>query len=221
MKILNLILLFVVVFMQYGCFEIIEEVTIKNDGSGSFKYTVNFSQSISKIKSLMLLDEVEGYKVPTEKKVQNEFDKLVALSKSVKGISNVKDSSDFKNYIFVYSLDFKQVENLNVIIDSLNQKSQSLNNNKTAYFSYSKSKKIFSRKGDDVLKQLYNKMSESQQRIFIGADYTSLYRFENEIIKISEPNAKLSANKKAVLHQLNLLILTQRGEAINKIIHLK
>jgi len=221
MKLINLIILLIVVFFQYGCFEIVEEISLKKNGSGTFKYTINFSQSTSKIKSLMLLEEVEGYKVPTEKKIHSEFDKLVVLSKKINGISNVKDSLDFNNYIFVYSCDFKHVENLNTIIDSLNQKSKSVKNNKTNYFSYSISKKIFSRKGDDVLKQLYNKMTDSQQRIFIGADYTALYRFENEIKEVSEPNAKISANKKAVLHQLKLLILTQRGEAINKIINLK
>lgn len=221
MRVLKVILLMSIVFLQYGCFEIVEEVSLKEDGTGSFKYTVNFSQSTSKIKSLMILDEVEGYKVPTEKKIKNEFDKLVSLSKGIKGITNVKDSSDFYNYIFIFSCDFKQVENLNSIIDSLSNKSSTINNNHTQYFSYSTAKKIFKRNGDDVLKQFYDGLSTTQQRIFTGADYTALYRFKNEIITVSEPNAKVSVSKKAVFHKLKLLILAQRGNAITKTIQLK
>ena len=115
MKKLQYIVLVLLACIQVSCFEVIEEVNLKKDGTGSFKYTVNFSESSSKIKALMMLDEVEGHKVPTEQKIQSEFDKICDLSKTVDGISNVSSSSDFYNFIFEYNCDFNKVENLNGI----------------------------------------------------------------------------------------------------------
>lgn len=221
MKKIQYILLIIISLIQFSCFEVVEEVSLKKDGSGSFKYTVNFSQSSSKIKALMMLDEVEGHKVPTEQKIESEFDKICELSKKVIGISNVTKSTDFYNYIFEYNCDFQKVENLNTILDSLSHKAESLDYEKTEYFSYSKDKKVFSRTGDDVLKKLYDKMSESQRGIFVGAQYTGLYRFEEEVESVNEEKAIVSVNKKAVLHKLELVLLARKGSAINKQIYLK
>jgi len=221
MKSIQYIILVLIALVQVSCFEVVEEVSLKKDGSGSFKYTVNFSESSSKIKALMMLDEVEGQKVPTEQKIQSEFDKICDLSKTVNGITNVKNSSDFYNFIFEYNCDFEKVENLNGILDSLSHKAESIEYENTEYFSYSKDKKEFIRTGDDVLKKTYDKMSESKKGVFVGARYTGLYRFEEEVQSVSEEKAIVSVNKKAVLHKLELVLLAKKGSAINKHIYLK
>lgn len=221
MKKLQYIVLVLLACIQVSCFEVIEEVNLKKDGTGSFKYTVNFSESSSKIKALMMLDEVEGHKVPTEQKIQSEFDKICDLSKTVGGISNVSSSSDFYNFIFEYNCDFNKVENLNGILDSLSHKAESVEYENTEYFSYSKTKKEFVRTGDDVLKKTYDKMSESKKGVFEGARYTGLYRFEEEVVSVDEEKAIVSVNKKAVLHKLELVLLAKNGSAINKHIFLK
>ena len=207
--------------IQVSCFEVIEEVNLKKDGTGTFKYTVNFSQSSSKINALMMLDEVDGHKVPTESKIESEFNKICDLTKKVNGISNVTKTVDFYNFIFVYNCDFEKVENLNTIIDSLSKKTDSLDYDKTKYFSYSKDNRVFTRVGDDVLKKAYDKMSESKRNVFVGAQYTSLYRFEDDVESVDQEKAIVSVNKKAVLHKLELVLLAKKGSAINKHIYLK
>lgn len=221
MKKAQYILLVLIASFQVSCFEVIEEVSLKKDGTGSFKYTVNFSESSSKIKALMMLDEVEGHKVPTEQKIQSEFDKICDLTKTVDGITNVSSSSDFYNFIFEYNCDFTKVENLNGILDSLSRKAESVEYEDTEYFSYSKEKKEFVRTGDDVLKKTYDKMSDSKKGVFEGARYTGLYRFEEEVVSVDQEKAIVSVNKKAVLHKLELVLLAKNGKAINKHIYLK
>jgi len=41
-----------------SCFEIVEEITMNDDGSGNILMTLNFSRSKSKIKSILLMDSI-------------------------------------------------------------------------------------------------------------------------------------------------------------------
>src|SRR3982750_2374922 len=82
-----------------SCFEVIEEISMRNDGTGDVVLTINLSQSRTKVASVMLLDSVQGYKVPSKQKIQQELSEAVAYLKKSEGISNVKSSSDFNSYI--------------------------------------------------------------------------------------------------------------------------
>ena len=64
MKIVFKISFFLVFFSFTSCFEIVEEVTLKKDGSGEMSFSINLSQSKTKLNSIMLMDSINGYKVP-------------------------------------------------------------------------------------------------------------------------------------------------------------
>ncbi|KAG1647941.1 hypothetical protein GQR58_030216 [Nymphon striatum] len=71
------------------------------------------SKSKTKLASLMLLDSINGYKVPSEDDINEVLkDALLHLEKS-EGISNIKQTKDFKNYIFTIACDFKNIESIN------------------------------------------------------------------------------------------------------------
>ena len=78
-----------------SCFEIIEEVEMHSDGTGQLMFTLNLSQSKSKMASIMLLDSINGYKVPSKKDIKKSIDELVADLKKAEGVSNVKKKEDF------------------------------------------------------------------------------------------------------------------------------
>ncbi len=221
MRRLHFILIITISFSLTGCFEIIEEVKLQADGRGKLKYIINFSQSSSKIKSLLLMDEVEGQAVPSKEKIRYEFQKVVNKTKNVSGISNVKSQSDLDNFIFTYQCDFKEVENLNAVMDSVKgADNQDLNLNEK-YFSYSRSNKIFKRKGDDLLKEQYSKMTDGQKVIFVGATYTCLYRFQGEIDSLKSVYGKMSKDKLTAFSKLDVLKLTENGQYLNHEIKLK
>jgi hypothetical protein len=48
-----------ILFSFTSCIEIIDDVTVKNDGSGSMKYTINLSASKVKINTILALDSLD------------------------------------------------------------------------------------------------------------------------------------------------------------------
>ncbi|OIQ37796.1 MAG: hypothetical protein BM555_00230 [Crocinitomix sp. MedPE-SWsnd] len=220
MKSFYVILLISITTLLSSCFEIIEDVSLNEDGSGTFKYIVNFSQSAPKVKSMLLMDEVEGVAVPTEAKMKSKFEKICLQTKKAKGISGVTYKSDFENYIFNYSCNFKKTSNLNAALDSIKTSlgDDSLGVN---YFNYSVRSKKFKRRGDNLIENLRQKMSESQQLIFSGAKYTCLYRFFDEISNIKPEGSKLSANKKTSFKQVLMSEMIHDGHIIDQEIQLK
>jgi hypothetical protein len=217
----QILILLIISIMNVGCFEVLEEINLNEDGSGEFKFTVNFSQSAPTINTLMSTDEVEGHKVPTQDKIDHEFYELTDLTKTVNGISNVHSSSDFDDYIFVYSCEFNSCENLNNLVDTIKAHHKQTESLGETYFDFDGELKIFERKGDDLLKKAYEKMKDSQRMIFNNAVYTSVYRFKTEVNEINNSNVKLSPSKRAVMHKLDMLKLIYNQELINKTIKLK
>src|SRR3546814_16418142 len=63
----------------------------------------------------MLLDSVNGYKVPSKQEVRKELEEVSNTLRSVQGISNVSHAVDFDNYILNIRFSFEDVANLNDI----------------------------------------------------------------------------------------------------------
>ena len=73
-------LMFLVVFFTMSsCIEIIDDLTFKSDGSGTFKYTLNLSASKLKVNSILALDSLDGKKVPSIQEIKDK----IKLSESV------------------------------------------------------------------------------------------------------------------------------------------
>ncbi|WP_025143146.1 hypothetical protein [Pedobacter jeongneungensis] len=203
------LLLFVLLIpILSSCFEVIEEISMKNDGTGDVVLTINLSQSKTKVASVMLLDSVQGYKVPSRQKIQQELNEAVAYLKKSEGISNVKSSSDFNNYIATISFSFKDVSNINNITKNIlaQQKIKATN---TSSYSYNKSTKTFSRKYQAVstAKTEFNKLKAKDKAVFNGATYTSIYRFESPVTSSTNPASNVSKSKKAVMLKSSIMDL--------------
>lgn len=188
-----------------SCFQVIEEITLKNDGTGDVLLTINLSQSKTKVASVMLLDSVQGYKVPSKQKIQQELNEAVAYLKKMDGISNVKSTSDFNNYIATISFSFKDVSNINNITKNILAK-QKIKATNTSTYSFNKSTKTFARKYQAVAsaKTEYNKLKSQDKAVFNGASYTSIYRFESPVTSTTNPASNVSKSKKAVMLKSNI-----------------
>ena len=204
----KLLLLVLLIPILSSCFEVIEEISMKNDGTGDVVLTINLSQSKTKVASVMLLDSVQGYKVPSRQKIQQELNEAVAYLKKSEGISNVKSSSDFNNYIATISFSFKDVSNINNITKNIlaQQKIKATN---TSSYSYNKSTKTFSRKYQAVstAKTEFNKLKAKDKAVFNGATYTSIYRFESPVTSSTNPASNVSKSKKAVMLKSSIMDL--------------
>lgn len=204
----KLLLFIVLIPFLSSCFEVIEEIAIKNDGTGDVVLTINLSQSKTKVASVMLLDSVQGYKVPSKQKIQQELNEAVAYLKKSEGISNVKSTSDFNNYIASISFSFKDVSNINNITKNIlaQQKIKATN---TSSYTYNKATKTFSRKYQAIgtAKTEFNKLKAKDKAVFNGATYTSIYRFESAVTSSTNPASNVSKSKKAVMLKSSIMDL--------------
>ena len=191
-----------------SCFEVIEEISMKNNGTGDVILTINLSQSKTKVASVMLLDSVQGYKVPSKQKIQQELNEAVAYLRKSEGISNVKSTSDFNNYIATINFSFKDVSNINNITKNIlaQQKIKATN---TSSYTYNKATKTFSRKYQAIgtAKTEFNKLKAKDKAVFNGATYTSIYRFESPVTSSTNPASNVSKSKKAVMLKSSIMDL--------------
>ena len=195
----TLLILFCSLFFFSSCFQVIEEISVKNDGSGDMQLTFNLSQSKSKLASIMLLDSINGYKVPSEKDIQQYMNETVDFLKKSPGISNIKKSVDLRNYIFSVSFSFREIANVNGITQKLvsKQKIKSPGNNYSFEKTAGNFKRIYAHSAE--MKTAYNKLKAKDKEIFKTAGFTSIFRFDKTIASSSNKSSKISPSGKAVM----------------------
>jgi len=217
-KYFNRIFLFISILSFSSCFEIIEEISMNNDGSGNVLLTLNFSRSKSKIKSILLMDSINGYKVPSRYEVETRIADLKNQLTNIKGVSNVKSNSNFEDYIFNISCNFTNTNVLNEIIKHFNKnKSQELNKQ----FVYNKNTKTFRRTYNYNLSEEVKKINKKDREIFTNASITTIYRFQSPIIYSKNKLARISKNKKAIMLRVDVNNLLANKENIKNTIKLK
>ena len=181
---------------------------MNDDGSGDVLLTINLSQSKTKVASVMLLDSIQGYKVPSKQKIQQELNEAVAYLKKSPGLSNVKSSADFNNFIATISFSFKDVANINNLTKNILTQ-QKIKSNNVSTYTYNKATKLFIRKyqSTPTAKTEFNKLKSQDRAVFNTAAYTSIYRFESVVTSTSNPASNISKSKKAVMLKSSILDL--------------
>jgi hypothetical protein len=203
-----------------GCFEIVEDVTIHSNGSGTFFYTINLSQSKNRLDGLMQLDSSDGYRVPKRKEIDGEILKAKASLEKSPGITNVATTADWVNYIFTVKFDFNSVNNLNLAVEMLSQDLSSDHKRiPEASDNFAYTGKIFDRKNHYDAKAMAPKMTKQDKEIMRNASYTCIYRFDNAVKSCSNKEAVISKSGKSVMLKLNMLQLAQGQKSVlNKIV---
>ncbi|SDW91983.1 hypothetical protein SAMN05444411_102462 [Lutibacter oricola] len=215
------LLFFGLLILCTSCFEIVEEVSFNKDGSGHITLTVNLSKSRTKINSIMLLDSVNNYKVPSKITINNKIASIVQEIKKTKGISNVKNSSNFNEYIFTISCDFTNVEALNTVISNFSSKKDAALIKQQQHFSFNKSDNIFARNYHYNLSKEFGKTKMEDRKVFETASLTTIYRFETPIISSKNIEAKISGNKKAIMLRVNAQDIIKNKKSIKNQIQLQ
>ncbi len=218
--IVNLLLL-LSLFLFTGCFEIIEEISLNDNGSGNISMTANLSRSKTKISSIMLMDSINGYKVPKKETVQKHINKIVSELKQIKGVSNVKYNTDFNDYIFNISCDFTNVEVLNKVILHFTTKNKANTVTKAKQFSYNKKTKTFVRTYKYNIANEMKKINEKDKDVLQNASVTTIYRFQSPIISASNKKAHRSKNQKAIMLKVTVQDIINHQSDIKNTIKLK
>lgn len=200
-----LLLIFLLPYLS-SCFQVIEEINLTKTGAGTVNLTLNLSASKTKVASLMLMDSIQGYKVPSRQTIIKELDEVVAYLKKSPGISNVQKKIDFENYIVNVSFAFKEIANINQVNQNVLKKLKVKGLSNSSY-AYNPATQVFQRGYQHTREAIlqYNKLKPEVKKIFNDATYVSIYRFEQPVAQSNNPLAKISKSKKAVMLNTDVL----------------
>lgn len=106
MKKIVYLLLLVTSFFLAGCFEVVEEISVKKNGSGNAKTVIDMSQMMSMM-GMFLPDSVKE-----TMNMATMFEKEIARYENIKGLSNI-DVKEEKEYAYSISFDFDNMNALN------------------------------------------------------------------------------------------------------------
>ena len=214
--------LLIVLFGCSSCLEIIDDIKLNIDGSGTIKYTINLSESKTKVNSILALDSLDGKKMPDLIKIKakiNEFEKLLRLEK---GISNIHLEKDYENFMFKLSCDFKSISilqnSLKKVLNQINEENLTPKSNFN-WLGWNENK--LEREIPEISKNQLKKVPKKDLEKLRQGKYICITRFENEIISLSNPKAKLSKNKKAVMILASPYDILFKPNSFHNLIELK
>jgi len=186
-----------------SCFDLVEEIDLKNDGTGRIKATLNLSKSSSKVASLMKLKSVSGITIPTEAGIREQTETIAKILRATPGIRQVHYNLDFKTYIATLSCQFDNVEALNRFTETLAKHFKSPLGKNNSY-TYNKNTRTLTRSYQYTpeLNKEFSKLSTNDRSLFDDAFYTNIIRFDDAVKSQSHQAGKISGTKKAVLLKL-------------------
>lgn len=218
MKIFKYFFLFCIFLSLTSCFDIIDKISLKADGSGEYAVILNASKSKTRLQSISKMETINGKKVPKKSEIENKVNQASNVFKSVPGISNVKTSLDFDNFIIKLSCNFKKIENINSGLEQLKAKNIIGKTVPTQLYKQNVAEKTFIRNKIGSYKNDYDKLSKADKEVFSDATYTSILQFENVIKSQTNNSYTVSPNKKAIKLNGNILdFILQKKQIQNTI----
>ena len=214
-------MLFFCVMSLSSCIELIDDIKINNDGSGTLKYTVNLSSSKVKVTSILALDSINGIRVPSISELNERIADFQKKLDTKPGISNVTVESDFENFVFKLRCDFTSVTALQtaikeVVRDELRDKN--VPELDAIWLNWDGQKLVRS-----IPEISVKKTTEFQQEDIVllkQGTYTSITRFERPVDHYDNPSAQISANKMNVMIKTNPHSLSQNTTLLDNVIYL-
>lgn len=190
-----------------SCFDILDKVNVKADGSGEYTIILNASKSKTRLASISKMETINGKKIPKKPEIEAKINEAARIFKATPGISDVKTSMDFDNYIIKLSCHFTKIENINAGLEQLKNRNIIGKMFPANIYSQNTAKKIFTRNKVNTFKSDYEKMSAADKEIFNNARYISVLQFESTVKSQSNNAYSLSPNRKALKLEAEILDL--------------
>lgn len=205
-----------------GCIEIIDDLTLNDDNSGTLKYSINLSSSKIKINSILALDSINGQKVPELDSIRHQIEFGIAQLKAKKGIKSVEFIADYDEFIFKVIIHFEHLDLLQEAFREMAKddfKADLNQHNSINWLSFS-DKKLTRSIPLFIVDQKINLDNKEKERLKEGK-YISITRFNSSIISCSNPASKIAKNQTACMIQENALSIVQNPKLIDNIIKVK
>lgn len=205
MRIIILPFLLIISVALTGCIEIIEDLTLNSDRSGSYKLTINLSASKMKVKSLMAMDSLRGRKIPRESDIKNELNQLVNFLNAQKGLSAAKTEINFDDLICKISLDFASLEDLQ---KGLHAYSAEKMEEPFEFFAiFELNKEGFKRNAINqfIEQEWVEQISQEDMELMKESSLVLITRFDQPLADSENPSVSISKNKFAGMFRANLV----------------
>ena len=186
------LLIFLSIFLFSGCIEIVEEITINPDRSG----TVSFNMDLGTWGGLAINMGDKYMQSSMLNQIKNLPEKVAGILKEVNGLSNIKPITNKKG-LYSISFDFKNFKQLNAAIYKLFDVKKKffepnylrLTKNKLMKKNYAPALRLIVNKYQDQLKD---------KSILKIVSYKSVLHFPKEVKNFSNKNYILSSDKKSL-----------------------
>ena len=208
-----------ILMLLSSCIEIIDDVSMNNDGSGTVKYTINLSSSKIKANSYLALDSLNGKKVPSIRDIENKIEEYKKKLENKEGISNVVFETNFTDFIFKFQCDFDNVQSLQrAIKEIVASENKQWVDDEYVWLNWKEDE--LARSTPALSSSIKENIKRDDIELLKNGSYISITRFDRAIEKTSNANAKISANRMAVMIRTNPYILTQNTEILKNTIYL-
>ena len=219
-KLVSLLFVFCLLIFQ-SCIEIMDELTIHDDGSGTLKYAINLSSSRVKVNSILALDSLDGKKVPSIDEIKTKvslFKKTLSLQN---GISNISISENYVDFIFKFECDFVSID---LLQEGLRKSFSLVLNDKpilvSDFYWLFWDSKVLERSVPSIATNKLNGITENDLSLLKTGTYTSITRFDRGVERFENPLSKLSKDKKALMLRTDTYSLKEKHSLLENTIYL-
>lgn len=205
-----------------SCFETVEEINLKADGSGTFNYIVNMSQSRAEISAALKLDSFMGTRIPSLNDVKANVAEAKRRLQSSPGISQVEVLEDYQNYIIQVKGHFTSLDQLNKAAKDVSVQMGADEEVMMGSFNYAVTDSSFNRVVSVELEPRWIKWAENLLgQMATKATYTCVVKSEKQALSVSNASAKISPSGKAVMLRTNAHSVIHDPTVLNLLIRYK
>ncbi|MFN5735089.1 MAG: hypothetical protein ACK444_03490 [Flavobacteriales bacterium] len=209
------LLIFLPMLFLSSCIDIIDDLTLNNDGSGTLKYSINLSASKVKVNSILALDSFNNQKVPSIEEIKKTIREFQALLANEPGISNVKIDLNTVDFIVKFSCDFNHVNNLQKAL----KKTIAIMNEAPINPAHDGDWIVWD--GANVSRIIPGAIVEKSRNyqntdlpLLKTGTYTSIGRYGRPIAKVTNVKCKLNPSKTATFLQVNAFELRNNNRLL-------
>jgi len=211
-------LYFFCVYILSGCVDIIDELAIHANGSGTLRYSINLSSSKTKVNSVLALDSLNGRAVPSKEEIKRKILEFKHILSTKKGISELNIQEDYVNYLFKIQCNFSNIVNLQTAIKETIIELSLGNLQQTDIEWITQEKNMLIRHIPQTIIYQIKKLDRNDSEQLRQGNYTSITRFDTEIIEYDNPLSQLSKNKQALLIRSNIYSLLHDPQLLDNVI---
>lgn len=197
-----LIFIFLLISLT-SCFEVVEQVVVKADGSGKYVLLINMENSKGELSNVFRKDSVYGMKVPTKDSIQEIFARIKDNLKATSGVQNVVLKEDWSVFKFSVSFDFDNQKALssgiNTTIKKLSNKPQMdglviIEGSGEKFVREFHAEKLAKKKSGDAW---------WKRAVFSNAHYNGIFKFDKKITNVDNEAVKVSSSRTSALLRLS------------------